>query len=125
QHPAILLPEDITTPVSADELRHIVVRVNTRRNKFLPVVNAFPPGLSSTAIPSIRSEYFFFENEEENLSTTIQQWLDDAMKSPWDQLYIADTLRSSQTYRVLIDEAEKRQLDVIHTNIENTYAVDM
>ena len=125
KHPAILLPETLIGPASSANLHQIVVRVKTRQSKFLPIINAFPPGLSSTSIPSIRSEYFFFEKEEDNLSGTVQQWLDDAMTSAWDQLYIADVLRSSRTYKVLLEEAADRKLEVIHKSVENTYAVDL
>src|SRR5690606_2264127 len=124
RHPALLMPEK-TTSATAQDLRHMILRVSSRRKKILSVVNAFPPGLSSSSTPSVRSEYFFLEREEGDLADTIRRWLDAAQCYSWDQLYIADVLRSSLTYTLLLEEAQRRGLEVIHQNIESTYAIDL
>lgn len=125
KHPAIRLSEDSTTPLSTAALDQMIACTRSYKGKILPVITAYPAGLSTREIPSIRSEYFFFGNEDKHLSDTITHHLDTALQHPWDQFYIADLLRSSPTYHLLLQAARARKLDVIHSKIEPTYAIDL
>src|SRR5690606_6418873 len=121
RHPALLMPEK-TTSATAQDLRHMILRVSSRRKKILSVVNAFPPGLSSSSISCVRSEYFFLELEQGDLAATIRRWLDAAQCYSWDQLYVDDVLRSSLTYHMLLEEAPRGGLEVIYQDIESPHA---
>lgn len=123
--PAIQLPDDIAVPPTVTELQQAIVRTRLDKNGLLSINSAFPLGLSTKLTPSIRSEYFFFGAEDEHISQTIALYLDNALRYSWDQLYLTDVLRSSVTYRILLEEAKKRKLDAIHKEAEKTYAVDV
>lgn len=124
-HPATRPSGDAVLLPSGTTLEEMIVRTRTYKGKILPVINAFPLGLSTREMPSIRSEYFFFANEDEHLPKIITRYLDNALQYSWDQFYIADVLRSSPTYHLLLQTARARQLDVIHSEIEPTYAIDL
>lgn len=124
-HPAVRSSEDFVSLPFGTTLEDKIVRTRTYKGKILPIINAFPLGISTREMPGIRSEYFFFGNEDKHLSKTITRYLDNALQCSWDQFYIADVLRSSPTYYLLLQAARARQLDVIHAEIEPTYAIDL
>lgn len=124
-HPATRPSGDAVSLPCGTTLEEMIVRTRTYKGKILPVINAFPLGISTREMPSIRSEYFFLANEDEHLPKTITRYLDNALQYSWDQFYIADILRSSPTYHLLLQAARARQLDVIHAEIEPTYAIDL
>jgi hypothetical protein len=100
-------------------------RARVVKKGILPISNAFPAGTSIATAPGIRSEYFFFPAYSTSLEEDIGSYLDKVLKHSWDQFYIADMLRSSPAYDLLLTLAQARNLYVVHEQIENTYAIDL
>lgn len=79
----------------------------------------FPAGISTSAAPSIRSEYFVVEDCD------AASYLQAAMDYSWDQFFIPDLLLNSEFYQQLVTAAKNRGLVVRVQDVATTYAVDL
>lgn len=119
-HDSIIDKPSRNTEGEGVNLRHVLLKIKVKR-RCIPVVRAFPLGISNLDLPSIRSEYFFLPQDEVSPSS----YIDAALKSRWDEFFIPDILRSSDLYNAIVKAAHERGLWPITVKTESTYAVDL
>ena len=77
----------------------------------------FSAGISTSACPSIRSEYFNLQKDD------VESFLKTALSFKWDQLYVPDIILSSPGYIQLCESATANNLSVKVRDTSISYAV--
>lgn len=77
----------------------------------------FPAGISTPASPSLRSEYFVVGKQ------TAAEFIANACRHRWDQLFIPDVIINSLEYTHLVQAAEAVGLTVLVRDTTTSYAV--
>ena len=94
--------------------------------RIIPVVTAFPLGISTSAAPSIRSEYFFLPEKSNNDSVgAAKTYLNAIAIAKWDQFYIPDVLAESADFFALQQAASLQQWDFVIADKNTTYGIDV
>jgi hypothetical protein len=96
-----------------------------RLKKLFPITTAFPLGISTTAAPSIRSEYFCCPETASTVDEYIANYIKTALHYSWDQFYIPDVLEDSEEAQAIKDVAKKNGLECIVKEIDTVYAVNL
>lgn len=103
--------------VDADNCRDGFYAYTQARSFGIKITTLFPAGISTTASPSLRSEYFNLQQD------SIEKFLAAAQALQWDQLYIPDLLLTSPQYSQLCAAAEAKKLTIIARDYSTSYAV--
>lgn len=98
-------------------------RAHVYKKGLLRLTTAFPLGVSTAVVPSIRSEYFFFPTDDNPLEQRITEYFDRALSHKWDQFYFPDILISSPEYPLLLKLAKAKNLFPVFEAKENTYGI--
>lgn len=77
----------------------------------------FPAGISTSASPSLRSEYFML------LKQRPDEFIAAALYHHWSQLFIPDVMLCSAEYVALVEAAENSGLQVLVRDTATSYAV--
>lgn len=96
----------------------------TRIKKILPVTLASPIGQGNIGIPSIRSEYQFFSQHPENSNTQIQFFIEQALSTPWHQLWLSDIPTHANEYPLIQSAFLKHKLPIDTLSTTLAYGVD-
>lgn len=113
-------------PVNCQEIVSLYAsfcRAQIYKKGLLRLTTAFPLGVSTAVVPSIRSEYFFFPADEHPLEQRITTYFDRALSHQWDQFYFPDILMSSPEYPLLLKLAKINNLYPVFETKENTYGI--
>ncbi len=94
--------------------------------RIIPVVTAFPLGVSTSAAPSIRSEYFLLPEKFNNDSVdAAKTYLNAIANAKWDQFYIPDVLAESADLLALKQAASLQQWGFVIADKNTTYGIDV
>lgn len=114
--------EDISIAVkklSGISPRCIFYSFQQKKTSVFSFQTLFPAGISTSASPSLRSEYFVLPD------LNVHDFIDKALKldSKWDQMFIPDIVLDSQEYKELIAAAEANGLAVLPRDYATSYGV--
>lgn len=115
QELALLTPHDHQTVTP----RTLFYSYRWQQVPVLKFITIFPAGISTTAAPSIRSEYFVVEGFD------AASYLKVAMGYSWGQFFIPDLLLNSVFYQQLVTAAKSWGLVVRTQDVATTYAVNL
>ena len=110
---------------SPELAEHKLYRLRQMLKGVIPIQIGFPAGVSTSATPSVRSEYFFFSQKEEKSAQVIADYLNQLQRQRWDQFLLPDLLRSSNEYPLLLDQARAANLKVVEKHCDKTYGIDL
>lgn len=88
-----------------------------KKSSLLSFTTLFPAGISTSASPSLRSEYFMLGNQKPD------EFIAAALCHKWNQLFIPDMISSSSEYAALVKAAESSGLQVLIRDTAISYAV--
>jgi hypothetical protein len=97
--------------------RHGFYQYSQKKFPFLKFTTLFPAGISTSASPSLRSEYFVIGEQ------TAAEFIAAACRHCWDQLFIPDVLINSFEYTQLLQAAKAAGLSVLVRDTATSYAV--
>lgn len=93
--------------------------------KFIPAITAFPLGISTSAAPSIRSEYFLLPKNTDDSLASANAYLTTIADAKWHQFYIPDLLADSTDFFALQEAARRKGWDFVVSERNNTYGIDV
>ncbi len=105
-------------------LSEVVYAYRQTIKKLIPVTTAFPLGISTSALPSLRSEYFSFSDDLLKASS-LKNYMNKISLLPWDQFYVPDLIAHSFEWCGFRDAAALYGWAFVIKNVENTYGVDV
>lgn len=92
--------------------------------KIIPVKTAFPLGISTSAAPSLRSEYFtLFDNNSGQL--ILDDYINTISTLSWSQFYIPDVLTESAEWFGFKHATESKGWMFVVKNSAQVYGVDL
>ncbi len=101
-----------------------IYRARSTIKKFLPITLAAPLGVSTSAIPSLRSEYLFFAQQPDNSAQAITEFLRDAQSQRWDQLWLPDIPKNSNELPLLKVAVQPLGWELVEQNNSTAYSVN-
>lgn len=88
-----------------------------KKTPILSFTTLFPAGISTSASPSLRSEYFMLADQKPD------EFIAAALRHKWSQLFIPDLISSAPEYAALVKAAESSGLQVLVRDTATSYAV--
>lgn len=93
--------------------------------KIIPVITAFPLGISTSAAPSIRSEYFLLPDNTDDSLAAAKNYSNTIANTKWHQFYIPDLLADSADFFALKEVCAIQGWDFVVSERSNTYGIDV
>ncbi|HCS64582.1 MAG TPA: hypothetical protein DIW64_11185 [Cellvibrio sp.] len=88
-----------------------------KKSSILSFTTLFPAGISTSASPSLRSEYFMLVNQKPD------DFIAAALCHKWSQLFIPDMISTTPEYAAIVKAAESNGLQVLVRDAATSYAV--
>lgn len=88
--------------------------------RFLPLRTLIPVGVATGVVPSIRGEYFCFEDPRQ-----LKSLLAESLSHYWHQFYIPDLMFDSAEFEIIKDFCSQQQFALLIRDKTTSYGVDV
>ncbi|HCS65048.1 MAG TPA: hypothetical protein DIW64_13820 [Cellvibrio sp.] len=115
-HPRLKCLSDINTQPLASGL----CSFTDYKLRILPLKTIIPVGVATGVAPSIRGEYFCFEDPQQ-----LKYLLDESLNHSWDQFYIPDLMLDSIEFDMIQDFCAQQHFSLLIRDKTTSYGVDV
>jgi hypothetical protein len=88
--------------------------------RIIPLRTLIPVGVATSALPTIRGEYFCFEEPQQFVAL-----LTNSLHHRWDQFYIADIMRESEEFQIITRFCAEKNFSLLIRDDAVSYGVDL